>query len=71
MKKARDQAWKVAETLAPLEQAEQMSAINELDKRIALFGRVIRNPGLIIGAVNKIIRLGERGTITQIMDILG
>jgi hypothetical protein len=70
MQRARDHAWKVAEKLAPLESAEQVSAINELDAEIALFGRVIRNPGFVIGTVNKIIRLGERGTIPQIIDLL-
>jgi len=70
MQKARDHAWKVAEKLAPLEPAEQVPAINELDAEIALFGRVIRHPGLVVGAVNKIIRLGERGTISQIIELL-
>jgi hypothetical protein len=59
-----------AEKLAPFEQTEQMFTIDELDSRIARFGRLVRRPGLIVGTVNKIIRLGERGTITQIMDIL-
>ena len=70
MKKARDYAWKVAEKLAPLEQSEQMAEINALDIRIAAFGRVIRHPGLIVGTVNKIIRLRERKTISQIIGIL-
>jgi hypothetical protein len=70
MQKARDYAWKVAEKLAPLDPAEQMSAINELDAGIAVFGRVICHPGFVVGTVNKIIRLGERGTIPQIIDLL-
>jgi Family of unknown function (DUF5995) len=70
MQKARDQAWKVAEKLAPLDPAKQMSAINDLDGKIAVFGRVIRHPGFVIGTVNKIIRLRERGTIPQIIDLL-
>ena len=70
MKKARDYAWKVAERLAPLEQTVQMDQINELDIRIAAFGRMIRHPGLVVGTVNKIIRLGERKSISQIIGIL-
>ena len=70
MKKARDYAWKVAEKLAPLEQSEQMAEINALDIRIAAFGRMIRRPGLIVGTVNKIIRLQERKSISQVIDIL-
>ena len=70
MQRARDHAWKIAEKLAPLEPAAQMPAINKLDVEIALFGRVIRHPGFVVGTVNKIIRLGERGTIPQIIDLL-
>lgn len=70
MQKARDHAWKVAEKLAPLEPAAQLPVINELDAEIALFGRVIRHPGFVVGAVNKIIRLGERGTIPQKIELL-
>lgn len=70
MKKARDYAWKVAEKLAPIEPTEQMSKITALDSRIAAFGRMIRNPGLIVGTVNTIIRLQEKKTISQVIDIL-
>jgi Family of unknown function (DUF5995) len=70
MQKARDHAWKIAEKLAPLEPAAQTPVINELDAGIAVFGRVIRHPGFVVGAVNKIIRLGERGTIPHIIDLL-
>jgi hypothetical protein len=68
--KARDHAWKVAEDLAPLKQTDQSSRINELDKEVAMLGGLIRNPGLIIGMVIKIIRLGERGTVPEIINIL-
>jgi len=70
MYKARERAWQVALKLALLEQANWMSGIEKIDQEVALFGRNVRHPGLIIGSVNKIIRLGERGTILQIIDIL-
>jgi hypothetical protein len=70
MRKARDKAWKVAQELAPIDQAEQMSGIDQIDKEVARFGRVVRHPGLLVGAVNKIIRLGERGKVPQIIDTL-
>lgn len=70
MEKARDHAWKVAEGLAPLEEPEQMWRIDDLDKEMARLGRKIWKPGLVIGSVTRAIRLGERGTIPQIMDIL-
>jgi hypothetical protein len=70
MKKARDHAWKAAQELAPLVQTEQASRIDALDKEVAMLGGLIRNPGLIIGIVTKIIRLGERGTVPEIINIL-
>ncbi|MFQ5993326.1 MAG: hypothetical protein ACE5NA_12895 [Nitrospiraceae bacterium] len=41
-----------------------------LSNGLAALGRKVRHPGLIIGTVTKTIRLGERGTIPQIIDIL-
>ncbi len=32
--------------------------------------RLVRYPGIVGGTVNKIIRLGERGTVLRIIDIL-
>jgi hypothetical protein len=70
IEKARDHAWKVAEDLAAVEQTDQTFRINALDKEIAMLGGLIRNPGLIAGIVTKIIRLGERGTVPEIINIL-
>jgi hypothetical protein len=70
IEKARDHAWKVAKDLAPFDPTDQAARINELDQEVEMLGRLIRNPGLIVGSVNKIIRLGERGTIPQTADIL-
>ncbi len=70
MERARDHAWRVAEKLAPLSQTEQDSRMDVLDKEIALVGRLIRHPGIIIGTANKIIRCGEKGSIPKIIEIL-
>ena len=70
MEKARDQAWKLAMDLAPLEQADQIPKIADLDKDIVVIARKVLNPGLIASAAAKIIRLGERGSIPQIIDML-
>ncbi|MFQ5924149.1 MAG: DUF5995 family protein [Anaerolineales bacterium] len=70
MEKARDHAWGVAEGLAPLGEADRMSRIDDLDKKVVALGYRVLQPGLIIGGANKIIRLGERGTIPHIIDIL-
>ena len=70
MERARDQAWNLAMDLAPLEQSDQMSKIASLDKDIVIIARKILNPGLIASATAKIIRLGERGSTPQIIDML-
>jgi hypothetical protein len=70
IEKARDHAWRVAEELAPLPHTDQVSRIDVLDREIAVVGRLIRHPGLILGTANKIIRCGERGSIQKIIDIL-
>jgi len=70
MERARDQAWKLARDLAPLEQTDKMPKIAALDKDIVMLARKILNPGLIASATAMIIRLGERGSIPQIIDIL-
>jgi hypothetical protein len=70
MERARDQAWKLARDLAPLEQTDKMSKIAALDKDIVMLAQKILNPGLIASATAMIIRLGERGSIPQIIDIL-
>jgi hypothetical protein len=70
VERARDHAWKVALDLAPLETTDQMSKIADLDKEIVMLGRKIRHPSLIAGTTIMAIRLGERGTIPQIIDIL-
>ena len=70
MERARDEAWKLALDLAPSEQNEQNLMIASLDKDIVMLVRKILNPGLIASAAVKIIRLGERGSIPQIIDML-
>ena len=70
MERARDQAWKLAMDLAPLEQADQIPKIADLDKDIVVIARKVLNPGLIASAAAGIIRLGERGSIPQIIDML-
>lgn len=70
MEKARDHAWTVAERLAPLTEAEQAPEIEQLDGDVLKLARLVRYPGRVGGAVIKIIRLGERGTVPKIIDIL-
>lgn len=70
MEKARDQAWAVANRLAPLSEAEQARAIEELDGDTMKLARLIRHPGLLAGTLTRLIRLGERGSVRRVIEIL-
>ena len=70
MEKARDAAWSFAETLSPLASEQRQLEIARKDEAIALFSNVITHPGLTASFINKIIRLGERGSIRQRIEIL-
>ncbi len=70
LEKARDHAWSVANTLAPLPIEEQEEEIVRLDQEVRAFAELIRHPGFVGGVVTKLIRLGERGTVPDIIDIL-
>jgi hypothetical protein len=70
MSKARDEAWSVAERLAPLTVEQQASVIEKLDGEVAEFANVIRHPGFFPATLGKIIRLGERGSVRRIIETL-
>jgi len=70
MEKARDNAWSVAERLAPLAESAQKVEIVKIDAEVAAFANVIRHPGVVGSAVSGLIRLGERGSVPKKIDIL-
>jgi hypothetical protein len=70
MGKARDAAWSFAETLSYLSTEQRQQEITNKDKKIALFSNVIAHPGFTASFISKIIRLGERGTIRQLIETL-
>lgn len=70
MEKARDAAWSFAEQLAPLDESQRQQAIIEKDEMMALFSNVISHPGTTGTIIIGIIRLGERGTTRQRIEIL-
>ena len=70
MEVGRDQAWALAEELAPLSEVEREQRIIERDREVREFARVIRHPGFVLSAVTTIVRLGERGSVGRIIEIL-
>ena len=67
---ARDHAWELAERLAPLGPEEQAAEIAAADRRVALLGRLIWKPGPMARLTTGFIRLGERGTVPEIIGLL-
>ncbi|MGB1250281.1 MAG: DUF5995 family protein [Candidatus Promineifilaceae bacterium] len=67
---ARDEAWRFGKRLAPLDAAARAAAIEEHDKEIAKLGELSVHPPLWSSFILLIIRLGERGNVRQIIDIL-
>ncbi len=70
MEIARDEAWALAEQLAPLSEVERDRGIVEKDREVRELAEVIRHPGVLLGAVTTIVRLGERGSVPRIIGIL-
>lgn len=67
---ARREAWNVATTLAPLTPEEQAPLIAKLDGRVSFIGRVIARPIFPINAVMLLMRVTDRNTVAQVIDIL-
>jgi len=70
MERARDHAWSVAERLARFSVSEQEAEIRRLDGGVAEVGARVRKPGLLIGTVLRVVRVGERGTVASKIDRL-
>ncbi|MEM7131848.1 MAG: DUF5995 family protein [Chloroflexota bacterium] len=71
MRRARDAAWKVAEELAPISEAEQKGVIKKLDQKTEGLAKVVLSPGGFISfPALMAIRLTERGSVRQIIDLL-
>lgn len=70
MKIARDSAWAFAQQLAELGPTDREDAIARRDTETLALGGAIRHPGFVLGAITKAIRLGERGSVSHIIDVL-
>lgn len=70
MEQARDFAWLSALRLAPLSAGEQAVCIAELDAEVAGIANLVRRPGPLIGLAARVVRLGERRTVPEIIEIL-
>ena len=67
---ARDQAWRFAEELAPKGADAQAELIRRKDRWIGLFGTKLHRPPWALRVPQALIRLGERGSVPEIIDAL-
>ena len=65
MKLARDGAWKFAKTLSVTPENQVDKLLEERDIKVAEKAVLITNPGFVPNLIFKIIRLGEKGTVTS------
>lgn len=70
LQSARQEAWRFAEQLAPLSIDQQVEVIRLQDQRVAALAKRILSPGFLLGTSFKLIRLGERGSVAEIIDRL-
>ena len=64
MKIARNGAWKFAKSIANTSLEERNELINQRDRKVARKANIITSPGIVAGIIFKIIRLGERGSVS-------
>ncbi|HEV8239897.1 MAG TPA: DUF5995 family protein [Thermoanaerobaculia bacterium] len=67
---ARDFAWHVAESLAPLPIALQAPKIAVLDKIVAAFGKHLARPDELLSAAYRIIRSAETASVAEVIEVL-
>lgn len=68
--RAREHAWGVAQHLASLDEADQPGQIERADVETALLGQMIWRPPWRTRLVLGVIRLGERKSVPDVIDIL-
>jgi len=70
IQKARRDAWDFAEQLAQQNQNERLKTICTMDRKTALLGRLIAEPGGVLGKVIDVIRYKECEDVTEIIHAL-
>jgi hypothetical protein len=65
MNLAREGAWKFAKTLSVTPENQVDKLMEERDIKVAEKAVLITNPGFVPNLIFKIIRLGEKGTVTS------
>ncbi len=67
---ARDEAWRLAQRLAPLPQAQWGAELSRVDRTVATLGRLIRQPGYFLSTELLAIRLRESSDVPKVIEAL-
>lgn len=70
MRRARDHAWALAEDLAKLKRAQWSARIEAADRTAVVLAELVTRPPLITRPLFWVIRLGERGSVSERIDLL-
>lgn len=70
MKIARDGAWKFAVKLAQMNPEEQVAFMKERDRKIVKTAELVYSPGWIASAINRMIRLSEKGSVAGRVQLM-
>lgn len=70
MKLARDGAWKFAKELSETPEPLKPETITARDQKVSKKASLVTNPGFLISAIFKMIRIGERGSVAKKIEDL-
>jgi hypothetical protein len=70
MGRARDAAWAFAERLARRPRPAWPQVIDDTDRIVAAIGERVRRPGVLLGTVTRMVRLGELRSRARVIDLL-
>ena len=70
MRVARDEAWQLAQRLAPLPAEQWAPELHRLDRKITALGRLIQHPGWLMSFRLLLIRLRESNDVRKVIDAL-
>ncbi|MFD0963501.1 DUF5995 family protein [Pseudofulvibacter geojedonensis] len=70
MELARDGAWNFAKQLHNTKPVDLQNTINTRDEKIAQKATIISKPGFVVSLLFSLIRLGEKGSITEKITVL-
>lgn len=70
VREARQEAWDHAVVLARQDAAEMQRTIDVLDRKVALLGRILNDPGPLLRPALELIRLTETQDVERVIDAL-